>query len=157
LQNNTRPSILALTRQNLPQLSSNFLETNRCTAGAYEIVPANGKAQVSIFASGSEVSIAADAAKLLAAKGIAARVVSVPCFELFAEQPEAARRAVIGDAAVKIGVEAGVRQGWDAIIGADGAFVGMTSFGASAPFKELYKKFGITAEAVADAAMKKLS
>jgi transketolase len=148
---------LALTRQNLPQLSSNFLETNRCTAGAYEIVPANGKAQVSIFASGSEVSIAADAAKLLAAKGIAARVVSVPCFELFAEQPEAARRAVIGDAAVKIGVEAGVRQGWDAIIGADGAFVGMTSFGASAPFKELYKKFGITAEAVADAAMKKLS
>jgi transketolase len=160
LQNKTRPSILALTRQNLPQLSSNFLETNRCAAGAYEIVPAQGgekaKAQVSLFASGSEVSIAADAAKLLAAKGIAARVVSVPCFELFAEQPEAARRAVIGDAPVKIGVEAGVRQGWDAIIGSDGGFVGMTTFGASAPFKELYKKFGITAEAVADAAMQKL-
>ena len=156
LQNKTRPSILALTRQNLPQLSSNFLDTNRCAAGAYEIVPANGKAQVSIFASGSEVSIAAEGAKLLAAKGIAARVVSVPCFELFAEQPEAIRRAVIGDAAVKIGVEAGIRQGWDAIIGSDGAFVGMTTFGASAPYKELYKKFGITAEAVADAAMKEL-
>ncbi|MEI8277065.1 MAG: transketolase [Hyphomicrobiales bacterium] len=156
LEHNDRPSILALTRQNLPQLSSNFLDNNRCAAGAYEIIAANGKAQVSIFASGSEVAIAADGAKLLAAKGIAARVVSVPCFELFAAQPEAARRAVIGDAAVKIGVEAGVRQGWDAIIGNDGAFVGMNSFGASAPFKELYKKFGITAEAVAEAAIKKL-
>ncbi|HEY0300071.1 MAG TPA: transketolase, partial [Rhizomicrobium sp.] len=143
LEHNDRPSVLALTRQNLPQLSSNFLDKNRCAAGAYEIVAANGKAQVSIFASGSEVAIAADGAKLLAAKGIAARVVSVPSFELFAAQPDAVRRAIIGDAAVKIGVEAGVRQGWDAIIGNDGAFVGMNSFGASAPFKELYKKFGI--------------
>ena len=156
LENKDRPSVLALTRQNLPQLSKNFLDKNRCAAGAYEIVPANGKAQVSIFASGSEVSIAAEGAKLLAAKGIAARVVSVPSFELFFEQPEAARKAIIGDAAVKIGVEAGVRQGWDAIIGNDGAFVGMTTFGASAPYKELYKHFGITAEAVAEAAMKKL-
>jgi len=156
LEAKDRPSVLALTRQNLPQLSKDFLSKNRCAAGAYEIVPAAGKAQVSIFASGSEVSIAAEGAKLLAAKGIAARVVSVPCFELFAAQPEAARRAVIGDAAVKIGVEAGVRQGWDAIIGNDGAFVGMNSFGASAPFKELYKHFGITAEAVAEAALKKL-
>jgi transketolase len=156
LQHNDRPSILALTRQNLPQLSTNFLDKNRCAAGAYEILAANGKAQVSIFASGSEVAIAADGAKLLAAQGIAARVVSVPCFELFAAQPEAVRRAVIGDAAVKIGVEAGVRQGWDAIIGNDGLFVGMHSFGASAPFKELYKKFGITAEAVAAAALSKL-
>ena len=156
LEAKDRPSVLALTRQNLPQLSKDFLTKNRCAAGAYEIVPAAGKAQVSIFASGSEVSIAAEGAKLLAAKGIAARVVSVPCFELFAAQPEAARRAVIGDAAVKIGVEAGVRQGWDAIIGNDGAFVGMNSFGASAPFKELYKHFGITAEAVAEAALKKL-
>jgi transketolase len=156
LENKDRPSVLALTRQSVPQLSNNFLDKNRCAAGAYEIVAAEGKAQVSIFASGSEVSIAADGAKLLAAKGVAARVVSVPSFELFFEQPEAARRAIVGDAAVKIGVEAGVRQGWDAIIGNDGAFVGMTTFGASAPYKELYKKFGITAEAVAAAAMKKL-
>jgi transketolase len=156
LQHNDRPSVLALTRQNLPQLSTNFLDNNRCASGAYEIISAKGKAQVSIFASGSEVAIAADGAKLLAAQGIATRVVSVPCFELFAAQPEAARRAVIGDAPVKIGVEAGVRQGWDTIIGNDGAFIGMHSFGASAPFKELYKKFGITAEAVAEAALGKL-
>jgi transketolase len=156
LENKDRPSVLALTRQNLPQLSKDFLTENRCAAGAYEIVPANGKAQVSIFASGSEVEIAANAAKLLAAKGVAARVVSVPCFELFAEAPATTRRAVIGDAAVKIGVEAGIRQGWDAIIGSDGVFIGMTTFGASAPYKDLYKKFGITAEAVADAALSEL-
>ena len=117
----------------------------------------DGRAEVSIFATGSEVSIAVEAAQKLAEKGVAARVVSVPCFELFFEQPEDVRRAVIGDARVKIGVEAAVRMGWDAIIGADGIFVGMHSFGASAPYKELYKHFGITAEAIADAAMKKLS
>jgi transketolase len=155
-----RPSVLALTRQNLPQLSQNFTDLNRCTTGAYEIAAADGKAQgkadVSIFATGSEVSIAVEGQKLLAARGVSARVVSVPCFELLMEAPEAARRALIGNAKVNVAVEAGVREGWDAIIGSDGAFVGMTSFGASAPYKELYKKFGITADAVADAAMRKL-
>ncbi|HEY5216028.1 MAG TPA: transketolase C-terminal domain-containing protein, partial [Pseudolabrys sp.] len=156
LESKDRPSVLALTRQNLPQLSQNFLDRNRCAAGAYEIAAADGKADVSIFATGSEVAIAVDAKKLLSAKGVAARVVSVPCFELLAEAPEAARRAVIGDAKIKIGVEAAVRQGWDALIGSHGSFIGMNSFGASAPFKELYKKFGITAEAIADAALRKL-
>ena len=157
LEAKDRPSVLALTRQNLPQVSQNFLDTNRCAAGAYEIAAAEGKAQVSIFATGSEVAIALDAKKLLAAKGVQARVVSIPCFELLLEAPEEKRRAIIGDAPVKIGVEAAVRMGWDAIIGSDGAFVGMNSFGASAPFKELYKSFGITAEAIADAATQKLS
>jgi transketolase len=156
LEASNRPSVLALTRQNLPQLSQNFLGNNRCATGAYEIAAADGKADVSIFATGSEVAIAVDAKKLLAARGISARVVSVPCFELLAEAPEAARRTVIGDAKVKIGVEAAVRQGWDAIIGSDGAFVGMTGFGASAPYKDLYKHFGVTPEAVAEAALSKL-
>jgi len=156
LEAKNRPSVLALTRQNLPQLSQNFLNGNRCAAGAYEIAAAEGKAEVSIFATGSEVSIAVEAKKLLAARGIAARVVSVPCFELLLEAPEAARRAVIGEAKVKVGVEAAVRQGWDAIIGSDGAFVGMTGFGASAPYKDLYKHFGVTPEAVAEAALRKL-
>jgi transketolase len=156
LEAKDRPSVLALTRQNLPQLSPITLDSNRCAAGAYEIAAAEGKAQVSIFATGSEVAIAVEGKKLLAAKGISARVVSIPCFELLLEAPQAARRAVIGDAPVKIGVEAAVRQGWDAIIGSDGLFVGMNSFGASAPFKELYKKFGITAETVAEAAVQSL-
>jgi transketolase len=150
------PSVLALTRQNLPQLRKDNDSANRCAAGAYEISPAAGKAQVSIFATGSEVPIAVDAQKLLAAKGVAARVVSVPCFELLFAAPEAARRAVIGDAPVKVAVEAAIRQGWDAIIGSDGVFVGMTGFGASAPYKDLYKHFGITPEKVAEAALNKL-
>ena len=112
---------------------------------------------MSIFATGSEVSIAVDAARLLADKGVPARVVSVPCFELFFEQPEGLRRAVIGDARVKVGVEAAVRMGWDALIGSDGLFVGMSGFGASGPYKELYQKFGITAEAIAATALRELS
>ena len=151
-----RPSAMALTRQNLPQLRNRLDEDNICAQGAYEIAGPDGPASVSIFATGSEVSIAVDAAKKLAEKGVAARVVSVPCFELFFEQPDDVRAAIIGNARVKIGVEAAVRMGWDAIIGADGIFVGMHSFGASAPYKELYKHFGITAEAIADAALKKL-
>jgi transketolase len=156
LEAKDRPSVLALTRQNLPQLSPISLDSNRCAAGAYEIAAASGKAQVSIFATGSEVAIAIEAKKLLDAKGVSARVVSIPCFELLLEAPEAARRAVIGDAPVKVGVEAAVRMGWDAIIGNDGTFIGMDSFGASAPHKDLYKHFGITAEKVAEAALDKL-
>jgi transketolase len=156
LESKDRPSILALTRQNLPQLRNRLDEDNVCARGAYEIAGPDGRSDVSIFATGSEVSIAVDGAKLLAQHGVAARAVSVPCFELFLEQDADYRRAIIGDARVKIGVEAAIRQGWDAIIGSDGIFVGMQSFGASAPYKELYKKFGITAEAVANAALAKL-
>jgi transketolase len=156
LEAKERPSVLALTRQNLPQLSQNFLSSNRCAVGAYEIAAAEGKTQVSIFATGSEVAIAVEAKKLLAAKGVSARVVSVPCFELLMEAPEAKRAAIIGDAKVKIGVEAAVRQGWDAIIGSDSVFVGMNSFGASAPYKDLYKHFGITSENVTAEALRKL-
>jgi transketolase len=157
LENADSPSILALTRQNLPQLRLGHEAENRCAAGAYEIVPAEkDEAEVSLFASGSEVAIAVEARKFLRERGVFARVVSVPCFELFRALPADARREVIGDAAVKVAVEAAVRQGWDEIIGSDGAFVGMTSFGASAPSKELYKHFGITPERVAAAALSRL-
>ncbi len=156
LEAKDRPSVLALTRQNLPQLRRTNDADNKCAAGAYEISKADGQAQVSIFASGSEVSLAVDAQKLLAARGIATRVVSVPCMDLLLELPAAKKAAIIGNAPVKIAVEAAIRQGWDAIIGSDGAFVGMRGFGASAPYKELYRHFGITAEAVAEAAQAKL-
>jgi transketolase len=150
------PSILALTRQNLPALRRVHVEQNLCALGAYEISPASGEAAVSIFASGSEVSLAVEAQKLLAQRNVAARVVSVPCFELFLAQDEAYRVTVIGAAKVRVGVEAAVRQGWDALIG-DGPFIGMTGFGASAPYKALYQHFGITAQAVADAALGRLA
>ncbi len=151
------PSVLALTRQNLPLLRSDADERNRCATGAYELLPAEGgDAQVTLFASGSEVAIAVEARKILAARGISSRVVSVPCVELLLGASDTQRRAVIGDAPVKVAIEAAVRQGWDAIIGADGVFVGMTGFGASAPYKELFTQFGITPDKVAEAARSKL-
>ena len=111
---------------------------------------------MSLFATGSEVAIAVAAKKLLAGHGISARVVSVPCFELLSAAPPAERAAVIGDARINVAVEAGIRQGWDAIIGSAGTFVGMDGFGASAPYKELYQHFGITPDKVAEAVLARL-
>ncbi len=157
LTSTSAPSVLALTRQNLRPVRTAAVSGNACAAGAYELSPAKGAAKVSIFASGSEVEIALDAQALLAERGIAARVVSVPCLDLFLSQPDAAREAVIGDAPVRVAVEAGLRMGWDQVIGEKGIFVGMTGFGASAPYKELYAHFGITAAAVADKAAARLA
>ena len=155
LEKRHSPSIIALTRQNLPALRLQHVAENKCARGAYEISPAQGDARATLFASGSEVSLAVEAQALLQAKGVAARVVSVPCMDLFLDQDEAYRDKIIGAAKVRVGVEAAIRQGWDQIIG-DGPFVGMTGFGASGPYKQLYAHFGISAEAVADAAMARL-
>ncbi|MBO3761896.1 transketolase [Ciceribacter sp. L1K23] len=155
LHHKNRPSGLALTRQNLMPVRTEYEEKNLSAYGAYELISASD-AKVSIFASGSEVEIAVKAQKQLADKGISARVVSVPCFELFFEQSADYQEAIIGKAPVKIAIEAGIRQGWDAFIGSDGDFIGMNSFGASAPAKDLYKYFGITVEAVVAAADAKL-
>jgi transketolase len=151
LNDRKRPSLIALTRQNLQQVRQNYVAENLSARGAYEVAGADsGEAEVSLFATGSEVGIAIEAQKLLAARGIPARVASLPCFERFAEQDEAYRRTTLGTARLRVGIEAAVRQGWDAIIGTDGIFVGMTGFGASGPYEELYKHFGITAEAVVE-------
>jgi transketolase len=150
------PTVLALTRQNLPQLRTSAPSDNPCSHGAYELVAAQGEAKVSLFASGSEVEIAVAAQKQLAERGIASRVVSVPSLELLLAQPEEKQNAIIGNAPVKVAIEAAVRWGWDAVIGHDGAFVGMHGFGASAPAKDLFKHFGITAEAAVNAALKRL-
>jgi transketolase len=157
LEGASTPSCLALTRQNLTQVRKQFVEENLSAGGAYELSPAsNGPAKVSLFASGSEVEIAMAAQKLLAEKGISARVVSVPCMDIFLSRDVSERRAIIGDAPVKVAIEAAIRQGWDAIIGSDGVFIGMDGFGASAPYKKLYEYFGITAQHAADAAMAQL-
>ncbi len=157
LQSNDAPSLLALTRQNVPQLRQGFDERNVCATGAYELIAAaDDDAAVSLFATGSEVAIAVEARSLLAERKISARVVSVPCFELFLALPDDRRAAIIGGAAVNVAVEAGIRQGWDAIIGSAGTFIGMKGFGASAPYKELYQEFGLTAQKVAEAAIARL-
>ena len=157
LEHRKTPSTLALTRQNLPELRTEFTAENLSRKGAYELEAAEGgEAAVTIFATGSEVEIALGARKLLQAHGHPTRVVSVPCFELFAEQDEPYRGKVIGKAGVKVAIEAGVREGWAHILGSDGIFIGMKGFGASAPIEKLYAHFGITAEAAAEAAEARL-
>ncbi len=155
LNENHSPSILTLTRQNLPSLRQSLSDENSSALGAY-VVMGDDDASVSLFASGSEVEIAVAARKLLADQGITARVVSVPCYDIFFKQTPEYRAKVIGKSKTKVAVEAAIRQGWDAIIG-DGPFIGMHSYGASAPYKELYEHFGITAEHVAKAAVKHLN
>ena len=150
------PTVLALTRQNLPQLRTSARSDNPCSQGGYELVAAQGEAKVSLFATGSEVEIAVAAQKQLAERGIATRVVSVPSLELLLAQPADKQQAIIGKAPVKVAIEAAVRWGWDAVIGQDGAFIGMHGFGASAPAKDLFKHFGITAEATVNAVLKRL-
>jgi transketolase len=154
LQNTTGPTVLALSRQNLTPVRTKTSADKLCSHGGYELVAAQGEAKVSLYASGSEVEIAVAAQKELAGRGIATRVVSVPSLELLLAQPPERKKAIIGTAPVKIAIEAAVRFGWDAVIAPDGIFIGMSTFGASAPAKALYKHFGITAEAVVDAASK---
>jgi transketolase len=147
LQRQDGPSVLALSRQKLPFLREDDGSENLSARGAYVLRDA-ADAKAVIIATGSEVSLAVEAAQTLAAKGIAARVVSAPCLDLFAEQDKAYRDMVLPEGVPVVAVEAALRYGWDSIIGRDGGFVGMTGFGASAPAGELYKHFGITAEAV---------
>jgi transketolase len=152
LLNEDGPSILALSRQATPALRTDASE-NLSVRGAYELLPAEGGAsRVALFATGTEVALAVKAREMLQAEGIPTRVVSAPCFEMFALQDEAYQDAVCGDdEELKIGCEAAIGQGWFEAFGLD-AFVGMSSFGTSAPAKDAYKHFGITAEALVEAA-----
>jgi len=152
------PSVLALSRQNLATVRTDIETANRSAQGGYVLAAASsGQPQVHILATGSEVQVALAARTLLQAEGIPTAVVSVPCWELFDAQPAAYRREVLGDAGiVRIAVEAGIGMGWERYLGDKGGFVGMTGFGASAPAPALYKHFGITAEAVMQAAKDRL-
>jgi transketolase len=150
------PSAMSLTRQKVPALRTEASVVNLCAKGGYVLAPADGAAQVTLLATGSEVSIAMEARALLATDGIAASVVSMPCWELFDQQDDAYRASVLGAGTVRVAVEAGVKFGWERYIGLEGGFVGMNSFGASAPAPDLYKHFGITAQHVADEARARL-
>jgi len=147
-----RPSVLALTRQGLPTVRAGDVGENRSARGGYVLKEADGPRDVTIMATGSEVEIALAAAKTLAESGKQAAVLSMPCLDLFEEQDEAYRKSVLGTAP-RIAIEAAARLGWDRWIGENGRFIGMTGFGASAPAPQLYEKFGITAQAVVDAAL----
>ncbi len=156
LAEKSTPSSLALSRQALTPLRTEASQENLTAKGAYVLREADGKRDVTILATGSEVEIAVAAAHELAMEGIKAAVVSMPCWELFERQSEDYRRLVLGTAP-RVGVEAALRFGWDRWLGERSAFVGMKGFGASAPAPDLYKHFGITAEAVAAAAKSLIS
>ena len=149
------PSVLALTRQNVPTLRTEHTAENLSARGAYVLAEAEGERKATILATGSEVSLAMEARKALQAQGVGTAVVSMPSWELFERQDDAYKASVLGTG-VRVGVEAAIRMGWDRWLGDKGAFVGMTGFGESAPYQELYKHFGITAEAVVDAVKARL-
>jgi transketolase len=148
------PSILVLSRQVLPAGRTDAAE-NRCARGGYVLAEAEGPRQATLIATGSEVPLALDARDRLAADGIAAAVVSLPCWELFAVQDDTYRALVLGGVA-RVGVEAASGFGWERWLGSDGLFIGLSGFGASAPASELYDHFGMTPEAVAAAVTRRL-
>ena len=160
LKNDRRPSLIAFSRQDVPTVRDYHTSENLSAKGAYELA-GDADAKVTFLATGTEVSMAIEARAKLAAEGIPSRVVSMPCWKLFEEQSEAYRREVLGPGTVKVAIEAAVREGWDRYIGSEllddgGAFIGMHSFGASGPYKDVYAKFGITADAAVEAAKKLL-
>ena len=157
LETEERPSILSLSRQSLPALRSEFSEENLCLRGGYLIGDVEGERQVTLIASGSEVSIAIEAKNLLQQEGIEAAVVSMPCLDLFLEEDADYRKEVLGEGCAKVVVEAAIRQGWDALLGPQDSFIGMKGFGASAPASDLYQHFGITPVRIVEEAQKVLS
>ena len=153
LDANSTPSVLVLSRQALPMQRDHVARENLVAKGAYVLREAKTKRDVTLLATGSEVQVAIAAADLLATKGVQTAVVSMPCWEVFEAQSDEYRANTLGSAP-RVAVEAAARLGWDRWIGENGAFIGMNSFGASAPAEDLYRHFGITAEAVADAALR---
>jgi len=156
LKSRETPSIIALSRQGLPTVRTDHVTENMSARGGYELRPADGAAKVTVIATGSEIEIALTARDQLQAEGIPTRVVSMPCTELFDAQDEDYRAGTLGVGTVRIAVEAAISLGWERYVGEHGAFIGMHSFGASAPAKALYEHFGITPAAVVAAAKKRL-
>ena len=155
LEQTKRPVLLALTRQNVPTLDrEKYASADGVARGGYVLADApGGKPDVILMATGSELQLAVAAHEELTAAGIKSRVVSMPSFELFDEQPQKYRDSVLPPAVTaRVAVEAGIRQGWDKYLGSSGTFVGLDTFGASAPFEEIYQHRGLTASAVAPAA-----
>jgi transketolase len=153
LRADTNPSVLCLSRQALPTFREETGETNLVAFGAYVAIEPEDGRDVTLIATGSEVSIALEAASLLEKDGVRAAVVSAPCFELFRRQSREYRTAVLGRVP-RVGVEAAIEGDWARWLGDGGEFVGMTGFGASAPAETLYREFGITAEEAAKAALR---
>jgi transketolase len=155
LNETARPSVLALTRQNLPAVRHDASE-NLCAKGAYRLRPATAERQVVVMATGSEVELALNVADALEGQGIGADVVSMPCTELFDEQPGAYRADVLPAGALRVSIEAGTTFGWERYTGLDGVRIGLDHFGASAPAEELFAEFGFSVDAIVPKILAKL-
>lgn len=151
LESRNAPSVLALTRQGVPPVRTDFTDENYCAKGAYILADANGNRQATIIATGSEIEIALAARDRLQQDGIGTAVISAPCLELFDQQDAAYRTSVLAPGSAVVAVEAATSMGWDRYLAGRGAFIGMSGFGASAPADQLYEHFGITSTAVVDA------
>ena len=156
LEAGNAPSVLALTRQGVPSVRKSFTADNPCAKGAYVLAEADGPRRATLIATGSEVAIALAARETLQAGGIGAAVVSAPCLEIFEAQFDAYKASVLGEGGLRVAIESASPMGWDRFIAPDGIFVGMRSFGASAPADALYEHFGITPAGVVDAVKSRL-
>jgi transketolase len=149
------PSVLVLTRQNLAPIRTTFEDLNRSARGAYVVAEPEGRRLVTLLATGSEVGLALQARQRLQAYGVGCTVVSMPCFELFDRQDEAYRREVLGPA-LRVAIEAAAPLGWTRYVRYESDVVGMTGFGASGPYTELYEHFGITSERIVELVRRRL-
>ncbi|RZV30039.1 MAG: transketolase, partial [Sphingomonadaceae bacterium] len=148
LRQSDRPTVLALSRQGLPQMRLQETEGNACARGGYRVKAASGQRAVVLVATGSELHVAAECAAKLEEQGIGADVISMVCTELFDEQDAAYRAELLPADALKVSIEAGTTYGWDRYVGSDGLKIGLDRFGASAPADQLFEKFGFTADAI---------
>jgi len=155
MESASTPSAMVLTRQGLATVRTDHTDENLSAKGGYVLADSEGERQATILATGSEVEIAMSAREALQADGVPTAVVSMPAWNLFDAQDQSYRDAVLGSG-VRVAIEAAVQMGWDKYIGSEGGFIGMSSFGASAPASELYKHFGITADAVVAAVKERL-
>jgi transketolase len=146
LKNSKTPSVLSLTRQNLEPFRKKYLNINKCSLGAYEVLRTNKKISLTIFASGSEVNLAIETSHKLAKERIYAKVISMPCQDVFDIQSKSYKRKILGETKFKISIEAASTDCWKKYVGTEGLTFGIDTFGKSAPYKEIYKYFGLTVQ-----------
>jgi transketolase len=146
LKNSGTPSVLSLTRQNLDPIRKKYSNVNKCSFGAYEVLRTNKKVNLTILASGSEVNLAIEASHKLAKDKIYTKVISVPCQDIFDSQSKSYKQKILGETKFKVSIEAASTDCWKKYVGAEGLTFGIDKFGKSAPYKEIYKHFGLTAE-----------
>ena len=148
LKSKNNPSAIVLSRQKLPYVSEHKSGENMCSKGGYILKETSENAEVSILASGSEVEIALEAQGKLKAINIDSKVISIPCYDIFQNQTESYKDSMFGKNTFKISIEASTTSGWKSIVGKDGVSLGLTTFGRSAPYKDIYKLFNLTSDEI---------